>query len=253
MKWTPRGRGNIEDRRGHRAGGGIGMVPIGAGGFVLLLLLSLFTGVDFLSLVGTNPSPSPTDSPVGTSEPVSTSPEEERLVDFVDVVMEDAQQTWEQLLGGRYQRTTTVLFRDAVHSACGSAQSAVGPFYCPGDRKVYLDLSFFHDLHTRFRAPGDFAQAYVLAHEVGHHVQTCSGSSGRSVSGRRPAPASATSCRCGWSCRPTASLASGVTRPHAPGVPHRASSNSSPAISRRDCVPPRPLATTRSRSGRAGA
>lgn len=174
MKWTPGGRGNIEDRRGQRAGG-IGMVPIGAGGFVLLLLLSLFTGVDFLSLVGPNPSQAPTGSSVDTSGPVSTSPEEERLVDLVAAVVEDAQQTWEQLLGGRYQRTTTVLFRDAVHSACGTAQSAVGPFYCPGDRKVYLDLGFFHDLHTRFRAPGDFAQAYVLAHEVGHHVQTLLG------------------------------------------------------------------------------
>jgi uncharacterized protein len=176
MKWTPGGRGNIEDRRGHRTGGGgLGMVPLGAGGFVLLLLLSLFTGVDFLSLAGGgSPAPS-SDRPVGTSGPVTASPEEERLVDFVDAVMEDVQRTWEGHLGGRYQRTSTVIFRDAAHSACGSAQSAVGPFYCPGDRKVYLDLSFFNELHTRFRAPGDFAQAYVLAHEVGHHVQTVLG------------------------------------------------------------------------------
>jgi uncharacterized protein len=175
MKWTPGRRRNIEARRGQRAGGGIGMVPIGAGGVLLLLLLSLFTGVDFLPLAGPGPAPASHDRPIGTSGPVSTTPEEERLVDFVDAVVEDAQQTWAELLPGRYERTTTVLFRDAVHSACGSAQSAVGPFYCPGDRKVYLDLSFFNELHTRFRAPGDFAQAYVLAHEVGHHLQTVLG------------------------------------------------------------------------------
>ena len=97
------------------------------------------------------------------------------MVLFVDAVMEDIQETWEQKLPGRYQRTRVGLFRDAVDSGCGFAQSAVGPFYCPGDRKVYLDLSFFSELQNRFRAPGDFAQAYVIAHEVGHHVQTITG------------------------------------------------------------------------------
>jgi predicted metalloprotease len=106
---------------------------------------------------------------------VSSSPEEERLVDFVDAVMEDAQSTWQQILGSRYETTRTVLFRDAIQSACGFAQSATGPFYCPADRRVYLDLGFFDELQRRFGASGDFAQAYVLAHELGHHVQTLLG------------------------------------------------------------------------------
>jgi predicted metalloprotease len=93
------------------------------------------------------------------------------MVDFVDAVADDIQNTWGQVLGGRYERTQVVLFRDAVQSACGSASAASGPFYCPGDRKVYLDLGFFDELSQRFGAPGDFAQAYVIAHEFAHHVQ----------------------------------------------------------------------------------
>ena len=174
MRWTPGGRGNIEDLRG-RTGGRMGTASLGIGGVLVLLVLSWFTGIDFLSLVGDSGAPTQHEETVGTSGPVATTPEEERMVDMVDAVMEDTQQTWDQVLQGRYQRTRAVLFRDAVQSTCGFAQSAVGPFYCPGDRKVYLDLSFFNDLHQRFRAPGDFAQAYVLAHEVGHHVQTLTG------------------------------------------------------------------------------
>ena len=151
-------------------------MPMGIGGVLVLLVLSWFTGIDFLSLVGGGGgAPSSYEQPTGTSGELRTTPEEERTVDMVDAVMEDTQQTWEQLLGSRYQRTPAVLFRDAVQSTCGMADAAVGPFYCPADRKVYLDLSFFNELHTRFRAPGDFAQAYVLAHEVGHHVQTLIG------------------------------------------------------------------------------
>jgi predicted metalloprotease len=172
MRWTPGNRGNIEDRRGARMGGA---VPMGIGGLLLLLVLSWFTGVDFLSLLGDGGVPQTQTDGVGTTGPVATSPEEERRVDFVDAVMADAQSTWGQLLGGRYQPTTAVLFRDATNSTCGYAQSAVGPFYCPADRKVYLDLSFFNELHRRFGAPGEFAQAYVLAHEVGHHVQALTG------------------------------------------------------------------------------
>ena len=172
MRWTPGGRGNIDDLRGRS--GGVGVVPMGIGGVLVLLVLSWFTGIDFLSLVSNQPPPSSIETS-GTGGAVAASPEEEKLVDFVDAVMEDTQQTWEQLLGGQYQRTRAVLFREAVQSTCGHAQSAVGPFYCPGDRRVYLDLSFFNELHSRFRAPGDFAQAYVLAHEVGHHVQTLTG------------------------------------------------------------------------------
>jgi predicted metalloprotease len=172
MKWTRGDRSNIEDLRG-RSGTGMRVgAPLGIGGLLVVLLLSWATGVDFLSLLGGG---APQSEYVGTSGTVAATPEEEELVDFVDAVMEDAQSTWSELLGDRYQQTRAVLFRDAVDSTCGFAQSATGPFYCPGDRKVYLDLGFFNELHRRFGAPGDFAQAYVLAHEVGHHVQTLLG------------------------------------------------------------------------------
>lgn len=173
MRWTPGDRGHIEDRRGTRAG--VGAIPMGIGGVLVLLVLSWFTGVDFLSLIGDGGGPSSQTETVGTGAPVNATPEEEKMVLFVDAVMADTEETWQQLLGGRYQPTRAVLFRDAVDSTCGMAQSAVGPFYCPADRKVYLDLSFFNELRTRFGAPGDFAQAYVLAHEVGHHIQTVTG------------------------------------------------------------------------------
>jgi predicted metalloprotease len=169
MRWTPGNRGNIEDLRG-RSGGTV--VPLGIGGFVLLLLLSWATGTNLFSLLGNNPIPSET---VGTSGELRTSPAEERLVDFVDAVAGDVQRTWSNLLRGRYQPTRVVLFRDAIESTCGMAQSATGPFYCPADRKVYLDLGFFSELASRFGAPGDFAQAYVVAHEFGHHVQNLLG------------------------------------------------------------------------------
>src|SRR5262245_8535635 len=166
MRWSAGDRSNIDDYRGRpalRAG-----VPIGVGGFVVLLLLSWATGTDFLSMVTNSSPPSET---VGTSGRVASTPAEEKTVDFVDAVMKDAQDTWAKLLSGRYERTRAVLFRDAVDSACGLAQSATGPFYCPQDARVYLDLAFFDELKNRFGAPGDFAQAYVLAHELGHHVQ----------------------------------------------------------------------------------
>ena len=97
------------------------------------------------------------------------------MVDFVDAVTNDAQDTWAKILGSRYERTKVVLFRDQIQSACGFAQAATGPFYCPGDHKVYLDLGFFNELDQRFGASGDFAQAYVVAHELGHHVQNLLG------------------------------------------------------------------------------
>jgi hypothetical protein len=154
-----------------------GAAPIGIGGVIVLLALSYFTGIDFTSMVGTGGGGSAQIDPgtTGTGGPVNATAEEERMVDFVDSVMRDTEEMWQGLMGGRYQATRAVLFRDAVESTCGLAQSAVGPFYCPADRKVYLDLSFFNELHQRFGAPGDFAQAYVLAHEVGHHVQTLLG------------------------------------------------------------------------------
>lgn len=173
MRWTRGDRGTIEDRRGSSAR--MGAMPLGIGGILVLLVLSWFTGVDFLSLIGGGGGPQPDSGYVGTTGEVATTPEEEEMVDFVDAVMRDTQRTWGELMAGRYEPTTAVLFREATSSTCGYAQSAVGPFYCPGDRKVYLDLSFFNELRTRFGAPGDFAQAYVLAHEVGHHVQMLTG------------------------------------------------------------------------------
>jgi predicted metalloprotease len=169
MRWTPGDRGNIEDARG-RSGGGI--ASLGIGGFLVLLVLSWATGTNLFSLLGTD---SAQPGSVGTSGEVKTSPAEERMVDFVDAVTEDAQKSWSELLGSRYQPTRVVLFRDAIQSACGSAASATGPFYCPSDQKVYLDLGFFRELSERFGAPGDFAQAYVITHEIGHHIQNLLG------------------------------------------------------------------------------
>ena len=181
MRWTRGDRGNIEDVRS--GGGGFrGLplgrgLPIGIGGIVILLLLSLYTGTDFLSLLGGGGGGAlPPSASVGEGGgPVASSPEEEKLVDMVDAVMQDAQETWTSLLGNQYQPTRVRLFRDAVQSACGFAESASGPFYCPGDQRVYLDLGFFDELRRRFGAPGDFAQAYVITHELGHHVQALTG------------------------------------------------------------------------------
>jgi predicted metalloprotease len=173
MRWTPGGRGNIQDMRG-RSGGTA--VPLGIGGVLVLLVLSWFTGVDFLSLFSGG---SPNTEMVGTSGSVQSTPQEEQMVDFVDAVANDIQDTWGELMRGRYERTKVVLFRDAISSACGFAQAATGPFYCPSDHKVYLDLGFFRELDDRFGAPGDFAQAYVVAHEFGHHVQNLTGMTAR--------------------------------------------------------------------------
>jgi predicted metalloprotease len=171
MQWTPGGRDDIEDARGRS--GGLGVTHLGIGGFLLLLVLSWLSGTNLFTLLGTGDG-TPSQS-VGTSGQVSTSAAEEKMVDFVDAVTKDVQDFWSQQLRGRYQRTRVVLFRDAIQSACGFAESATGPFYCPGDQKVYLDLGFFQELSQRFGAPGDFADAYVIAHEIGHHVQNLLG------------------------------------------------------------------------------
>jgi uncharacterized protein len=189
MRWTPGDRSDVEDMRGASGGGGFGMVPLGIGGFVIVALLSMFTGVNFFSILGGG-SPSSNATGVGTAGHVTGSPAEERTVDMVDAVARDAQDTWSSLLGSRFEPTKVVLFRDSIQSACGFAQSATGPFYCPGDRKVYLDLSFFEELSQRFGAPGDFAQAYVLAHEIGHHVQNLAGIESRVRQEQRADPSS---------------------------------------------------------------
>jgi uncharacterized protein len=173
MRWTRSERTEIDDRRASS-----GMMrrgaPIGIGGLLIVLVLSYLTGQDFFSLLGPEAGQVITQ-PSGGPVELQTTPEEEHLVDFVNVVLKDAQSTWAQLLEGRYERTKATLFREAIESACGFAQSATGPFYCPADRLIYVDLSFFAELDQRFGAPGDFAQAYVIAHELGHHVQTVLG------------------------------------------------------------------------------
>jgi hypothetical protein len=170
------------------SGGGFGMMPLGIGGVIIVALLSMFTGVNFFSLLGGGPS---SNTPaVGTSGGTTASPAEERTVDMVDAVARDTQQVWRDLLGERYQETKVVLFRDSLQSACGFAQTATGPFYCPSDRKVYLDLSFFDELAQRFGAPGTFAEAYVLAHEIGHHIQNLTGTEARVRQEQRADPSS---------------------------------------------------------------
>jgi uncharacterized protein len=189
MRWRlGRRSANIEDRRGMGTPVGMGMpggfrMPggragraggMGGIGLIVIALIAIFLGVDpsFLFQGGPIPDPSYQER---QSPP---SPAEEELKEFMSVVLADTEDTWHGLfeqLERTYQEPTVVLFSGAVSSACGFADAAVGPFYCPGDRKVYLDLSFFEELGERFGAPGDFAQAYVLAHEVGHHVQTLLG------------------------------------------------------------------------------
>src|ERR1700722_14502613 len=181
MEWTPGGTsGDIEDRRNDSGGPGFGGYGphLGIGGFVLLLLGSLvfhrnlFT-IFFGGSEGTRPET--------TSEPARTRVADgnDKQVQFVSFVLDDVQHTWETLLPAQtrtpYRHAKLVLFRDEIQSGCGDAQSATGPFYCPEDEKVYLDLSFFDELRTRFKAPGEFAEAYVIAHEVGYHVQNLLG------------------------------------------------------------------------------
>jgi hypothetical protein len=182
MRWTPGGEsGNIEDRRGS---GGIGPVHVGIGGTVILIVLSLIFGRDFVS-DNVNPNPYAAGGsaagslgrggPNGPGAPVNESPEEAKEVQFVSFVLDTAEATWAKILpattGTAWRNAKLVLFRDATQTGCGVGQTAMGPFYCPVDQKLYIDLAFFDELRSRFGAPGEFAQAYVLTHELGHHVQ----------------------------------------------------------------------------------
>ena len=179
MRWTPGGRSNnLEDLRGQTGGRGmmIGGRGMGIGGAIIALILSLVFGVNiFDSGGGGTTVPQQTSPGAAQQAPVSSTPEEEKRIQFVSFVLDDVQQTWAQLLpkvdNTPYRDAKLDVYRDAVETACGTAPAAVGPFYCPIDQKVYLDLSFFDELDQRFGAPGDFAQAYVIAHELGHHVQ----------------------------------------------------------------------------------
>jgi predicted metalloprotease len=165
MRWTPGGRSpNLEDRRGRGFGG-----PVGIGGGILTLILALIFGPEVLTNDG---STGESYGEVGLSP--ADSAREEPMVQFVSFVLDDVQQTWTRAFstaGTEYRPATMVLFRNGTQSGCGIGQSAMGPFYCPLDEKVYIDLGFFSELDQRFGAPGDFAQAYVIAHELGHHVQ----------------------------------------------------------------------------------
>jgi len=183
MRWTPGGRSrDLEDRRGSSGGGfrglGGGGMRIGLGGAAVLLVLSLVFKQNFFAVLGGDGA---AGSPAA-SGPVTSTPEEEKQVQFVSFVLDDAQSTWERIFqerGQTYDHAKLVLFRDAIQSACGFAEAATGPFYCPGDQKVYIDLGFYDELQERFGAPGDFAEAYVLAHELGHHVQRLMGTEAR--------------------------------------------------------------------------
>ena len=176
MKWTRGGSGNfVEDRRGQRGTGGpglggLGSLPIGKmgiGGVVLLIIIALIGGPNILG----GGSSDPGAGVQGGAPPDPATDPDRETVEFVKFVVSDLQQVWQQKLGARFEPSTLVLFTGATQTACGYGQSAMGPFYCPPDGKMYIDLSFFRELDRRFGAPGDFAQAYVLAHEMGHHVQ----------------------------------------------------------------------------------
>ncbi|MGI8836295.1 MAG: KPN_02809 family neutral zinc metallopeptidase [Pyrinomonadaceae bacterium] len=182
MRWRgERESENVEDRRGMGRGG----MAIGGLGGIVLLVIALLLGADPRQLLQESPREN-SGSPTQSSRP--TNPHEEELKQFSRVVLASTEDVWTEIFrqnGEQYRKPTLVLFTDGVESACGQASSAVGPFYCPGDLKVYLDLGFFDELQTRFRAPGDFAQAYVVAHEVGHHVQRLLGTMDKVDAARR--------------------------------------------------------------------
>jgi predicted metalloprotease len=178
MRWrNRRTSSNVEDRRGQRVRPGIAGGGIGA---IVVVLLALYFGVDprpFLQLMQ--------ETSVPASQPgaeLQVDVQDDPLAEFVSVVLADTEETWNALfrqLGRQYEEPRLVLFTGMTQSSCGLGQAAMGPFYCPADKQVYIDLSFYRDMRDRFRAPGDFAQAYVIAHEVGHHVQNLLGISGQ--------------------------------------------------------------------------
>ncbi|MDE2584172.1 MAG: neutral zinc metallopeptidase [Betaproteobacteria bacterium] len=180
---------NVEDRRGEGSGGGfsIGGGGLGIGSIVIALVASYFLGVNPLTVLGLlqeNPAP------VSHSAPAHKPPAEDQMARFVGKVLASTEDTWQAVFrdsGKQYQDPKLVLFSGATPTACGTGQTAMGPFYCPGDRKVYIDLAFYQELKQRFHAPGEFAEAYVIAHEVGHHVQNLLGISTKVDNARRHA------------------------------------------------------------------
>lgn len=194
MRWEDIGRSrNIEDRRGGggRVGRGMAGLPMSAGGIIVLLVLSLVFRTNLFSMVGMVPGATP--STTSTSSSIDD-PQEEAEVRFLSFVLDDIQETWTTIFadgGLQYQDARLVLYRQLDQSACGMAQAAMGPFYCPADQRVYLDLSFFDELSRRLGAPGDFAEAYVVAHEMGHHVQNLLGLSSQVSQAQRANPGNA--------------------------------------------------------------
>jgi uncharacterized protein len=185
MEWKPGGvSDDVEDRRDEGGGGGFSGMGLGAphfgiGGFLVLLVLSLVFHRNLFTLFSGDSAP---DRPAAASAPARGGAQSTE-VQFVSFVLDDVQGTWQNLLPAQanrqYRHAKLVLFRDSIDSGCGLAESATGPFYCPGDEKVYLDLGFFDELRSRFGVPGEFAQAYVIAHEIGHHVQKLLGIEGK--------------------------------------------------------------------------
>jgi uncharacterized protein len=182
MKWEgQRQSDNVEDRRaggggGLRIGGGIGI-----GTIIIAVLASLIFGINPLTVLGVLGGGGPTVAPQSQG-PAAKPPANDEMASFVSTVLADTEEVWGRIMqgaGARYAEPKLVLFRGAVGTACGTGQSAMGPFYCPGDQKVYLDMGFFETLRSRMGAPGDFAQAYVIAHEVAHHVQNQLGITGK--------------------------------------------------------------------------
>jgi predicted metalloprotease len=174
MRWQgSRRSSNVEDYRGRRTGGGL---KLGVGGTLIALVAGYFLGIDPRVILGLTQS-----VPTGQPAVESGTPQDERG-QFIAAVLGETEDTWNAIFqngGATYEPPRLVLFDDAVNSACGSASSAVGPFYCPPDRRIYIDLTFYDQLSAEFQAPGDFAQAYVLAHEVGHHIQNLTGIAAR--------------------------------------------------------------------------
>jgi predicted metalloprotease len=186
MEWTPGGTSNdIEDRRDEGGGGsgggfgfgggGFGGIHLGIGGFLLLLIGSWIFHVNLFSLIGGGGGGQSLVSDRDPSADRALDASESKEKQFMSFILDDVQKTWTTLLPEQanvpYRHAILVLYRDVTNAGCGAAQSATGPFYCPTDEKVYLDLGFFNELAAKFGAPGEFAQAYVVAHELGHHVQ----------------------------------------------------------------------------------
>ncbi len=184
MRWRDKGRSkNLEDRRGVQASGARGVKgKLGAGTIVIVLIAAVLGRTDLLETFGIGGGSGGQSASQQTNTPVETSRADEKKIRFLSFLIDDMEKVWTKRLASSatpYEAPVLVVFRNGVDSACGYSSSATGPFYCPADHKLYLDTAFFDDLAHRFKAAGDFAQAYVVAHEVGHHLQTLFGTSKR--------------------------------------------------------------------------